>query len=131
MPRRRNGVRKAGGAASRGALRPLLPDARLGPGRRGRRPGVSARGLAGPRQLRGPELAAGLALPRDNQRLPAARLAATPPDAVVRLRPGPVRHPRSWRAGDRSGLARAVARRSPPGRRADPAAAYLRPESVD
>ena len=63
-PRRRRGrVRAAGRALPGRAPRPLLPDARLGPRRRGRAPGGAAARLARAGAVRGPQLAALVALP--------------------------------------------------------------------
>jgi hypothetical protein len=103
------GVPTARRATSGGALRPLLLDARLDPGRRGRAPGVAPRSMAGawPASMAGAHCG-----PGHDQRLPAAVLTTTPQDAVVRPRSGPLGHARSLRPGDRSGLARALAGRS-------------------
>ena len=63
---------------------PLLPDARLRPRRRGRRPGDAAARLALARALRGPLLGGDLALPDRHQRLPRrARAPAAARRAVV------------------------------------------------
>ncbi|CAG7647141.1 hypothetical protein SBRY_40594 [Actinacidiphila bryophytorum] len=83
--RRRGGVAgqrclpAAGGRIPARAAGPLLPDARLRPGRRGPGPGdVSAR-LARLRRLRGPLVAALLALPHRYQRMPDRTPAQQPP----------------------------------------------------
>ena len=89
-------------APPRRPARPLLPDARLGAGRRGRAAGRAAARLARARQLRGPQLAALLALPHRHERLPAAlerrrrrlprrpgRRAAPPREVDRRLEPFP------------------------------------------
>ena len=68
--RGRRGLPPADRAAPPRAPGPLLPDARLAPGRRGRPAGDAAGRLAGPRRVRGARLAADLALPDRHQPLP-------------------------------------------------------------
>ena len=95
-------------APPRGAARPLLPHARLGRGRRGRAPGDAAARLARAAAVRGPQLAARLALQDRDQRLPERDRAAAQARAADRLRAGrrPSRRPR--RAARRVGVGRAL-----------------------
>ena len=86
--RRRGRLRAARRAAPRRAARPLLPDARLGPGRRGRAAGGAARAWRGLRALRGPQLAALVAVHDRDQRLPEGDRAPAQARAADRLRPG-------------------------------------------
>ena len=70
-PRGRRGrLPRADRPAPARAAGPLLPDPRLGPGRRGHRPGDAAGRLARAGRLRGPGLAARLAVPDRHQPLP-------------------------------------------------------------
>ena len=78
---RRRGVPRADRPLPARAAGPLLPAARLPPGRRGNPPGDAAGRLAGARLLRGPRLAARLALPDRDQSLPQ-RAARPPPPAA-------------------------------------------------
>src|SRR5207248_9517291 len=80
--------RAAARTAPRRADRLLLPDARLPVRGRGRRPGNPRPRVAEPRQLRGPRLAALVALPDRDQRLPrhAGRPRATRPADGSRAR---------------------------------------------
>ena len=80
--------------------RPLLPDARLGPRRRGRAAGGAAARLARPAAVRGPQLAAHVALHDRDQRLPEGDRAAAQAGAPDRLRPG--RRPARRRPPSRS-----------------------------
>src|SRR6516165_11574088 len=68
--RRRAGVRQTRRPLPARAAGALLPDPRLGPGRRGRAAGDLAGGLAAPGRVRGPRLAAVLAVPDRDQALP-------------------------------------------------------------
>src|SRR5215467_534979 len=68
--RRRAGVRRTRRPLPARAAGALLPDPRLGPRRRGRTAGDLAGGLAGPGRVRGPRLAAVLAVPDRDQALP-------------------------------------------------------------
>ena len=85
--RRRGRLRAPGRAPPRRAPRPLLPDARLGPRRRGRAAGRAAARLARPPPLRGPKLPALLAVPDRHQQLPEADRAPAQAGAAGRLRP--------------------------------------------
>ncbi|CAA9383295.1 MAG: RNA polymerase sigma factor, partial [uncultured Pseudonocardia sp.] len=114
--RRRRRVHRAGGAAAAGAARPLLPDARVGPRRRRRAAGRAGARLARTRPLRGPQLAALLALHRRHQLLPGRRRPTGPAGAAGGPRPGQRprgarRHPRH-----RGRLARPLPRPARPGR---------------
>src|SRR6185436_7297318 len=60
--RRSGRVPRTGRALPGGTARPLLPDPRIGPGRRGRPAGDAARGVARARGLRGARLRPHLAL---------------------------------------------------------------------
>ena len=71
--RRRRRVHPPRRAAAPGAARPLLPHARLDPRRRRRPAGRPAAGLARARALRGPQLAALVALHRGHPHLPGHR----------------------------------------------------------
>ena len=135
----RERVRGPGRAPPPRAARPLLPDARLVPGRRGRGAGDVPQGLALPRDLRGTLDRAGVALPHRHQHLPrpdraaparagarrrgevAAALPRQPPRRAARRR---CRRPgeQGARAGDhRAGLRRrGAAPRPASARRADP-----------
>ena len=82
---RRGGLPPPGRAAPRRAPRALLPDARVGPRRRGRPPGRAAACLAGVAGLPGAQLAARVALPDRHQRVPGHHRA--PPQARPAARP--------------------------------------------
>ena len=85
---RRGRLPAARRAAPARAARALLPDARLRPGRRGRAAGRAAAGVEGARPLRGPQLAALLAVPDRDQHLPGrARARARQARAADRPRP--------------------------------------------
>ena len=86
--RRRVRLRPADRALPRRAARPLLPDARLGARRRGRAPGGAAARLARAGALRGPQLAALVALHDRHQHLPERDRAAAQARAADRLRAG-------------------------------------------
>ena len=98
----RRSLRSTGGGSARGiprrAARPLLPDARLRARRRGRAAGGEPARLARPRRLRGPLVAAHVAAPDRDQRVPERARAQGAAGAA-----------RSTRAG---GRARAAVRRS-------------------
>src|SRR5215467_9420775 len=68
--RRRASLRRTRRPLPAGAAGALLPAARLGPGRGGRTAGDLAGGLAGPGRVRGPRLAAILAVPDRHPPLP-------------------------------------------------------------
>ena len=73
---------RAARASARDAHRLLLPDARLGVRGRGRRPGDDGAGVARLRPVRGPLVAALVALPHRHQRVPRpARRPGPPGDA--------------------------------------------------
>ena len=119
--RRRRRLRPAGGAPPRRAARPLLPDARLGPRRRGCPAGRAAARLAGAAPVRGPQLAAVVAVHDRHQRVPEGDRAAAQARASDRLRAGG-RPPRpARRAAERVGVDRALSGRDagggPPARR--------------
>ena len=128
--RRRRRVHPAGGAAAPGAARALLPHARLGPRRRRRPAGRAAAGVARARALRGPQLAALVALHRGHPHLPGRRRAPRPAGAADG--PRPVQRPRGGRRrpADRRRLARALPRRRPR-RPAAPDARYEQREAVE
>ena len=90
------------------AARALLPDARLGARRRGRAAGRIAARLARTRKVRGPQLAAVVALHDRHQHLPEPDRAAPETRAAGRLRPRRRPARRSGRAGRRVGVARAL-----------------------
>ena len=90
------------------APRPLLPDARLGARRRGRAAGGAAARLARAAEVRGPQLAALLALPDRHQHLPGRDRAAPEAGAADRLRPARRSARRRRRAARRVGLDRAL-----------------------
>ena len=131
--RRRERLRRARRALPRRAARALLPHARLGARRRGRAAGRAAARLARAGALRGPQLAALLALPDRHQHVPDGDRAAAQARAAARLRAGrrPARRPR--RAARRVGLGRALPRRAlgARGRLAGPEARYEQRESVE
>src|SRR5262245_19289764 len=89
----RRRLRTAGRAPSLRAPGSLLPDAWLGAGCRGRPAGGPRARLEGPRQVRGPELAALLALPDRDQHVAGRHRAPPEADPADRLRPpgGPPR----------------------------------------
>ena len=93
------------------AARALLPDARLGPRRRGRAPGRAAAGLARPGPVRGAQLAALVAVHDRHQHLPERDRAAPQARAADRLRPGHRSARRAGRADRRVGLGRALSGR--------------------
>src|SRR5439155_23089278 len=90
------------------AARPLLPDARLGPGRRGRAAGDAAARLARAAPLRGSQLAAQLAVQDRDQRLPEGDRAAAEAGASDRLRARGRPPRRPGRTGYRIGVAGAL-----------------------
>ena len=103
--RRRTRVRKPARALPPRAARALLPDARLGLRRRRRAAGRVAARLARARALRGPQLAALVALHDRHQHLPDPDPAPAEARAAGRLRPGdrPARRARASRSSSRSG----------------------------
>ncbi len=109
--RRRRRVRRADGTAPPRAAGALLPDARVGPGRRRRPPGDAARRVAGPRGVRRAGVAADVAVPHRHQSMPQRPSHRQPPTGRS------VERPRRRAAGAdavrRGGLARAVPRRPP------------------
>ena len=131
--RRRGRLRPARRAPPRRAARPLLPDARLGPRRRGRAAGRAAGRLARARRVRGPQLASVVALHDRDQRLPEGDRAAAQARAPGRLRPGGRPARRARRAARRVGVGRAVPGRAarPRGRLRRPEARYEQRESVE
>ena len=82
------GVRAAHRPVPGRAAGALLPDARLGPRRRGPGAGDPGARLAGLRRVRGPRVAADLAVPDRHQRVPAG---AGEPRAAGRCRPASAR----------------------------------------
>src|SRR6185437_5220466 len=96
---RPGGVRAQHRAVPAGAAGALLPDARLaGRGRRPR-PGDLPAGLAVARRVRGPLVAAGVAVPDRDQYLPDRAGTAGPPRAALRPRRAQRRPGRSARGG--------------------------------
>ena len=95
-------------APPRAAPRPLLPDARLGPRRRGRAAGRTAPRLARPRPVRRPQLAPVVALHDRDQRLSEGDRTAAQARASDRLRPGgrSARRPGASRSSSRCGSSR-------------------------
>jgi hypothetical protein len=105
---RRGGLSPAGGAAPGSPPRPLLPDARLAPRRRGRAPGDAAPRLAGAAAPGGPEQPLRLAVQDRDERLPGRARLAPQADAAGRSRPhGPPRRGSRAAAG-RVGVGGAV-----------------------
>ena len=109
----RGRLRAAGRAAPLRAAGALLPHAGLGPGRRGRAPGGAGPRLEEPRQVRGPQLPALLALPDRHQHLARCDRAAAQADPADRLRPARRSARRRRRAARRVGLDRALPGRDP------------------
>src|SRR6516162_3146569 len=105
-------VRARHRAVPAGTAGPLLPDARLAGRGRGSGPGNVPAGLAVARRLRGPVVAAGLAVPDRHQRLPDRAGTAGPPRAAVR----PGRAQRRPGRGARGRRARGTLARAHPGR---------------
>src|SRR5260370_24437697 len=99
--RRRAGLRPARRPLPARAAGALLPDPRLGPGRRGRAAGGPAGRLAGPERIRATCLDPDLAVPGRYQPLPAraAVRPAPPADRLAAARPRP---PRADPAGRRA-----------------------------
>ena len=98
----------------RAAAGALLPDARLGRRRRGRAAGGDAARVAGAAGLRGAQLAALVAVPDRDERLPAHDRAAAAPRAARRPRPAERRpRRRCRRSPSTSGSSRIPTRRSP------------------
>ncbi len=142
--RRRGRLRAAGRAAPPRAARALLPHARIGARRRGRAAGDAAARLARPGGVRGAQLAALVALPHRDERLPqhdraparaapaasrtarpTIRTAYDPPfveRALDRAVPGRAARARRWIRGARRAL-RAARERRAGLRRGAPAAA--------
>ena len=106
-----------GRAVPRRAPGALLPDARLGPGRRGRAAGCADQRVARAAALRGPQLAALVALQDRDQRLPQADRAPAQARAADRLRPAGRPARRARRAAGRVGVGRALPRRAARARR--------------
>ena len=117
------GVPGAHGAVPPRAPGALLPDPRLGAGRRGLAAGDVAGGLARPRRVRGARVAADVAVPDRDQPLPerAARPRAPAPETPVRPIGGPVARARPPRRAELAGaVPRGPARELPdarPGRK--------------
>ena len=84
--RRRAGLPPTGRAVPARTPRALLPDAGIGPGRRGRAAGDAAGRVAGPRGVRGAGLAAHVAVPHRHQPLPQRPAAAGGARRSVRRR---------------------------------------------
>ena len=105
--RRDRGLRRADRPAPPRAPGPLLPDARLGPGCRGRPPGDAAGGLAGDLGVRGSCLGADVALPDRHEPVSqrASLSRSTPGQGVGRGRSATARTDTARRGG----LAPAVA----------------------
>ena len=113
-PRGRRRLPAAGGAPPRGAARPLLPDARLGPRRRRRAPGHPSACVAGAAPVRGSQLPALLAVPHRDERLPRPDRAAPQASAPGRLRPGRRSPRRPRRTARRVDVGGSVSRRAAP-----------------
>ena len=105
------GARTAAGAASPRAHRVLLPDARLGVRGRGRRAGDDGPGVAQPRPVRGPLVAAVVALPDRDERLPRHAGRPQPPRPAHGDRGRGHRRGAAGRRAARVGLAAADAGR--------------------